>query len=120
MKGYVSLFAIAIAADMAAESLEIPVPGSILGLVGLTGWFVAKGKIDPAIEAASGVLLKYLALLLVPVGVAVTDLAAGLNGELLAMVAVSVAAMVTALVTTVGIVKAAQRFRTKRTIAAQS
>ncbi len=120
MKGYVSLFAISIAADLAAKSMDIPVPGSILGLVGLVVWFVARGKIDAEIEVASGVLLKYLALLLVPVGVAVTDLVGGLNGALLAMVGVSVVAMMTAVLTTVGIVKAAKWLRIHRAFPAQS
>jgi holin-like protein len=104
------LFAVSIAADFTAKHLAIPVPGSILGMIGLTTWFAITGRVDEEVQEAGQVLLRYLALLLVPVGVAVVDLTSGMDGALLKMVGVSVAAMFLATLTTVGTIMMAQKW----------
>ena len=120
MKGFITLFAVSILADLTAKYLDIPVPGSIVGMVGLVAWFAAAGRVDREVEEAGQVLLRYLALLLVPVGVAVVDLTSGMNGTLLKMVGISVCAMLVATFTTVGTIMATQKMLRHSAIGTQS
>jgi len=110
MKGYLALFILTVAADVLATTLSIPVPGSILGMIALLGWFLFRGKVDEVLADAAGQLLKYLALLLVPVGVAVVDLTGGMNGALALMVVVSILALFLAVLTSVMTIRIAQWF----------
>ncbi|MGB0697438.1 MAG: CidA/LrgA family protein [Rhodospirillaceae bacterium] len=109
MKGFILLFAVAIAADAIAQQAHLPVPGSVLGMLALTTWFAWRKQVDPAVQDAAQTLLKHLALLLVPVGVAVVDLLTAFDGRLMLMVAVSIAALLLTTLTTIATIWLAQR-----------
>lgn len=109
MRGLLAIFALAIACDGLSDALHLAVPGSIIGLAGLTAWFAFSGGVGPAIEEAAGPLVRGLALFLVPVGVAVIGLVGRLDGQLLVLVGVSVAALLMGVLFTLGIALAAQR-----------
>lgn len=108
MKGFFVFLAIGIASDAVVQYGGLPVPSSIVGMVGLTVWFALRKRVDAEIQEASQTLLRYLALLLVPVGVAVIDLFGVLDGALITMVCVSIAAVALATITTVATISFAQ------------
>jgi holin-like protein len=108
MKGFFVLFAVTIAAEFTVQYTDLPVPSSIVGMVGLAIWFTLRKGVEAEIQEASQTLLRLLALLLVPVGVAVVDLFSSLDGALMTMVAISVAALILATFSTVATIFFAQ------------
>ena len=120
MKGFTLLFLVAIGADTLVSLTGIPIPGSIIGMIGLVIWFTLTGNVNQEIQDASTHLLKYLALLLVPVGVAVVNLVGSVNSSLLSMVAISVIALFISVGTTVFVALTAKRiFKRRNTIPSQ-
>lgn len=65
---YVALY---LAGDYLSTRFALPIPGSIIGLGMALGFFALRGKVDAGIKPASDLLLRYLPLLLVPVGAGV-------------------------------------------------
>lgn len=96
MQGYIVLFSILVTCDLIIEKSSISIPGSILGLVFLFIYFLFLKKVPQCLEEASGTLLKYLPLFLVPVGVAVKDLIKNIDNNLLVMLGVSITALIIA------------------------
>ncbi len=58
--------------EAAAATFALPVPGPVLGMVGLLAVFALRGGPDPDTERAAKGLLDHLGLLFVPAGVGVT------------------------------------------------
>ncbi|NCO17435.1 MAG: CidA/LrgA family protein [Alphaproteobacteria bacterium] len=97
------LFALQLAGEALATALALPVPGPVLGMMGLLAIFALRGGPTEAQEATAQGFLENLGLLFVPAGVGVTlhlgavadewpaILAAVVLGTLVAMVATALA-----------------------------
>jgi holin-like protein len=108
MKGILVFFGLSAVADGLSSALQLPVPGSIIGLVTLVVWFVRHGEVETAVAETAKVLMRGLPLFLVPVGVAVIDLVPRLDTEILTMIAVSVGALFVAILSTIAVAAVAQ------------
>jgi len=71
MWGFVFFAALYLVGDFLSTRFALPIPGSIIGLgiaLAIFGW---RGKVDADIKPAGDLLLRYLPVLLVPIGVGV-------------------------------------------------
>lgn len=57
--------------EVISRALALPVPGPVVGLVLLLGWFVIRGEPSAPMRDTAGSLLRTLGLLFVPAGVGV-------------------------------------------------
>ncbi len=71
MLGCLFFVGLYLAGDYLSTRFALPIPGSIIGLGMALGFFALRGKVDSRIKPASDLLLRYLPLLLVPVGAGV-------------------------------------------------
>lgn len=69
--GFLFFVALYLAGDYVSTRFALPIPGSIIGLGLALGFLALRGRVDSAIKPASDLLLRYLPLLLVPVGAGV-------------------------------------------------
>ena len=109
MLGLIIIFLIAIVADTLSEMANIPIPGSIIGLIALVLWFMFKGNVSTVVSDMSQHLVKNLALFLVPVGVSVIDLVGSINQQLVLMVVTSIAVLFVAVFTSVAVCLGAKK-----------
>lgn len=105
--GVALLLALAFAGDWVAHALRVPVPGSVLGMLALTV-LVELGVVPlRIIRAPAELLVRHLALLYVPAGVALMAYVAVVRHDLLAITVAALASLV-AVLAVVGLV--VQRF----------
>jgi holin-like protein len=71
MWGFVFFAALFLAGDYLSTRFALPIPGSIIGLGFALGFFAVRGKVDAQFKPAADLLLRYLPLLLVPIGAGV-------------------------------------------------
>lgn len=71
MVGFVFFAALFLAGDYLSARFSLPIPGSIIGLGLAFAFFMLRGKVDVQIKPAADLLLRYLPLLLVPIGVGI-------------------------------------------------
>ncbi len=71
MLGCLFFVGLYLAGDYLSTRFALPIPGSIIGLGMALAFFALRGKVDSRIKPASDLLLRYLPLLLVPVGAGV-------------------------------------------------
>jgi holin-like protein len=71
MWGFVFFAALYLTGDYLSTRFALPIPGSVIGLGMALGIFALRGKVDAQIKPAGDLLLRYLPILLVPVGVGV-------------------------------------------------
>jgi holin-like protein len=71
MWGFVFFAALFLAGDYVSTRFALPIPGSVIGLGVALGIFALRGKVDTQIKPAGDLLLRYLPVLLVPLGVGV-------------------------------------------------
>lgn len=64
------LFSIAIG-DVVTATVAVPVPGSIVGLIGATAYFASRGEPTPAMSGMFDALIPYAPMLFVPAGAGV-------------------------------------------------
>ncbi len=69
LKGLAVLLTFQLAGELIAVAFRLPVSGPIIGMVLLTMWLQANGRIDDGLASAGDGLLANMALLFVPVGV---------------------------------------------------
>ena len=74
MNGYIFIFSLLIISEFFVKQTGLNIPGSILGLILLFIYFYIKKEIPQSIESSSKTLLKYLPLMLVPIGVGMKEL----------------------------------------------
>lgn len=101
MQGYVIIFAILLGSEYLVEQTNLNIPGSIIGLLVLFVYFSIKGKISDEIGESAGTLLKYLPLMLVPIGVGIKELFVTFDSQLIAMLGASFIALLLAVFITV-------------------
>lgn len=101
MQGYVFIFAILLGSEYLVEQTNLNIPGSIIGLLILFVYFSIKGNISDEIGESSGTLLKYLPLMLVPIGVGIKELFVTFDSQLIAMLGASFIALLLAVFITV-------------------
>ncbi|QKJ24383.1 CidA/LrgA family protein [Poseidonibacter lekithochrous] len=101
MQGYVFIFAILLGSEYLVEQTNLNIPGSIIGLLVLFVYFSIKGKISDEIGESAGTLLKYLPLMLVPIGVGIKELFVTFDSQLIAMLGASFIALLLAVFITV-------------------
>lgn len=71
MWGFVFFAALFLVGDYLSTRFALPIPGSIIGLGIALGFFALRGKVDTQIKPAADLLLRYLPVLLVPIGVGI-------------------------------------------------
>jgi len=90
MFGFAFFIAMYLLGNYLSTRFALPVPGSIIGLGMVFALLVVRGRVDMPLKASSDVLLRYIALMLVPTCVGVItllhDVPPGLPGLLLALV----------------------------------
>jgi holin-like protein len=74
MSGLILFVGIYLLSDYASSSLSLPIPGAIIGLVLMLVVLMVRGRVDAPIKEAADAFLRYLPLMLVPVGVGVVKL----------------------------------------------
>jgi holin-like protein len=74
MFGFVFFLAMYLAGNYLSSALSLPIPGAIVGLVLVLCILLIRGRVDAPVKEAADLFLKYLALMLVPIAVGVTQL----------------------------------------------
>lgn len=96
--GLLLLVALSLAGEWVVRVLQAPVPGSVLGMLALA-LLVARGVVPLALIApAAEFLVRHLALLYVPAGVALIAYVAVVRHDLLAIAMAALASLVAVLV----------------------
>ncbi len=71
LSGIVTLLLFTVVGNVISDSLNIPIPGSVIGLVLLVAYLQFQGEIEESLDAASQFGIRYLAVLFVPGSVGV-------------------------------------------------
>jgi holin-like protein len=71
MWGFVFFAGLYLVGDFVSTRFALPIPGSIIGLGMALAIFALRGKVDTQIKPAGDLLIRYLPVLLVPIGVGV-------------------------------------------------
>jgi holin-like protein len=74
MAGFVFFVMMFLAGDYLSLRFALPVPGSIIGLGMALCVLAIRGKVDAPLRSSAATLLRYLPLMLVPIGVGVVKL----------------------------------------------
>lgn len=74
MSGFIFFVAMYLVGDYLSASFGLPIPGPIIGLVLVLCILIARGQVDAPLKEAADSFLRYLALMLVPIGVGVIKL----------------------------------------------
>jgi holin-like protein len=69
MSGFVFFIAMYVVGDCISGYFGLPVPGAIVGLILALAIFVARGGVDAPLRESADTFLRYLSLMLVPLGV---------------------------------------------------
>ena len=101
MQGYVVIFAILLGSEYLVDQINLNIPGSIIGLLLLFVYFTIKRNISEEIGESAGTLLKFLPLMLVPIGVGIKELFITFDSQLIAMLGASFIALLLAVFITV-------------------
>ena len=96
----VVLVAFQLVGDFLVRALGLPVPGSLIGLVGLTLCLLALGRVPAALGKVSGGLLRNMMLLLAPIVAGLTDNFGRVREEWLPFLVAGVAGSVVTLTVT--------------------
>ncbi|HSC81181.1 MAG TPA: CidA/LrgA family protein [Chitinolyticbacter sp.] len=86
--GLTVLCAFLLAGEMIARIAGLPIPGSVLAMLLLTGWLLMRRGVEPRVARVSSGLLRYMPLFFVPAGVGVMELGPRLATEGWAMAVV--------------------------------
>ena len=113
MSGFIVLIAFYIAGEAIAQTLHLPVPGSIIGLLLLLAGLAAKRGPVEEVAGAARQILRFLPLFLVPVGVAVVSLGAGSHDGLPLLVVTLIAALPAGVVVTALAMRLALRLKAR-------
>lgn len=70
MSGFVFFVGMFLAGDYLSGRFALPIPGSIIGLAFAFFFLLVRGKVDSPLKAAGDIFIRYLPLMLVPIGVA--------------------------------------------------
>ncbi len=96
-----ALLGFQLAGELIVRLAGIPVPGPVLGMVLLAGFFAVRGGVPDEIKNVAAVVLRHLSLLFVPAGVGLILHAERIEAEWLAIGAALLGSAVLTLVVTV-------------------
>ena len=114
--GLLVLLACQLAGQLVADTLGLPVPGPVLGLVLLLGWLrVREPADDSGLARVCGALLRHLQLLFVPAGVGVVQYLSLLAGSAVPLMLGLVVSWVVALRVAAGLAGALLAWQRRRT-----
>ena len=71
LQGFVVLLAFQLLGEVIHVASGLPVPGPVLGMLGLLAMLIARGEVSAEVKGAASGLLRHLSLLFVPAGVGV-------------------------------------------------
>jgi len=74
MFGFAFFIVMSLLGNEISTRLSLPIPGSIIGLTLVFAMCCVRGKVDEPLKAAADSMLRYLALMLVPIGVGIVKL----------------------------------------------
>jgi holin-like protein len=74
MPGFVFFVTLFLVGDFLSTRFGLPVPGSMIGLCLALVFLAVRGRVDAPLRESSGKFLRYLPLMLVPVGVGIVKL----------------------------------------------
>lgn len=98
LQGLILLIALQIIGDWISHSMDIPVPGSIIGMLLLLCYLIIKGNISKPLADTAQSLFPYLPLLLIPASVGVIQYGDLLREEGLAVISALVISAVASLI----------------------
>ncbi|RDV00717.1 CidA/LrgA family protein [Trinickia dinghuensis] len=94
MFGFAFYIALDLIGDYLSARFALPVPGSIIALGLVFAMLTARGKVDEPLKASSDMLLRYLAVMLVPTCVGVITLIQHAPSGMATLIVVLVLALV--------------------------
>ncbi|MEY3202574.1 MAG: hypothetical protein RIR70_2124 [Pseudomonadota bacterium] len=103
-----------LAGEITAQVLGLPLPGPVLGMAFLFCALVWRGSVPLALDHASGMILRNLALLFIPAGVGVMVHIARLRDEWLAIAVSLVVSTLGAIILTAWVLDRLLRAKAKR------
>lgn len=71
LNGFITLIAYAFVGDIISTIFDLPIPGSIIGMILLLATFALRKKINQSVDNVSQGLISYIGLLFVPAGVGI-------------------------------------------------
>jgi holin-like protein len=74
MPGFIFFVTLFLAGEYISTRFSLPIPGSMIGLCLALAFLAARGRVDAPLRESSGKFLRYLPLMLVPVGVGIVKL----------------------------------------------
>ena len=74
MYGFVLFILMYLIGDYISNYFVLPIPGAIIGLVLVLAILIGRGRVDAPLKEAADSFMRYLALMLVPIGVGVIKL----------------------------------------------
>jgi len=74
MFGFVFFVTLFLAGEYISTRFSLPIPGSMIGLCLALVFLAVRGRVDAPLRESSGKFLRYLPLMLVPVGVGIVKL----------------------------------------------
>ena len=108
------LFLCQLAGEVVVRAVGLPFPGPVLGMGLLFAGLLARGRSDPALDAAADAILRHLSLLFVPAAVGVMQQAGLIAANWLAISAALVLSTLATLVVTVYVFRAVARLTGER------
>lgn len=97
LQGIIVLIALQLIGDGISHALDIPIPGSIIGMVLLLCFLVIKGSVSDSLSSTAQSLFPYLPLLLIPASVGVIQYGDLLKQEGLAVISALVLSAIASL-----------------------
>ena len=94
MAGFVFFVMMFLVGDYLSVRFALPIPGSIIGLGMALCVLAIRGRVDAPLKSSSGTLLRYLPLMLTPIGVGVVKLTEDPPSGLWRLIVVLVLALV--------------------------
>lgn len=70
--GFLILLSLLLVGDFISELFNIPIPGSVIGMILLLCILIKRGRVDDSISITADGLIKYLGLLFVPAGAGIS------------------------------------------------
>lgn len=98
LQGLILLIALQIIGDWISHALDIPIPGSIIGMLLLLCFLIIKGSVSKPLAETAQSLFPYLPLLLIPASVGVIQYGELLQVEGFAVISALVISAVASLI----------------------
>lgn len=114
LSGVVTLLAFTVAGDLVSESLHLPVPGAVTGMILLMLYLQWRDTIPPPLETVSRMCIRYLSILFLPASVGIFFMTDLLASQWLPLGLALLVATPLSLVMTAGLMQGLLRFYQRR------